>query len=252
MALFNTGSLVVSGGTGGGTKTNSFAELKASAAKVIGGENQQYLLDLAGEGILKGIDVVNMRNVYRFGSEQGTDTTLVDGTEAYAIPAGTFAIQDVQLIDVNSKPFRTLEYVPWGQFNNLTGKQTAEGIPEFWTARNSFDDQTITLYPEPETQAAAKYTLRITYYERIARPASNSDVIDAPRELSECLVTYAEYYLLRTRNRDDPHAYMERKRAFDEQLAQYIESTEREPSENLQWVMGPQNYNSGRGYDPLS
>ena len=252
MTLYNTGTLVVQSGTTGGTQTDSFGSMKACAAKVIGGENQAYYLTLAGEGILKGIDVVNMRNLFRFGSEQGSDANLVDDTASYAIPAGTFAIQEVQLINVDGKVDRTLEYVPWGQFNTVEGRQTAEGAPEFWTARNSFDDQTIEVYPVPTTAEVAKYDIRITYYERIARPTLDSDVIDAPRELGEVLCTYAEYNLLRLRNKGNPTIYLERKKAFDEQLAQYVESTEREPTENLQWVLGPMNYFSDRRYDPLS
>ena len=252
MTLYNTGTLVVTSGTVGGTQTDAFGVLKACAAKVLGGENQPFYLNLAGEGILKGIDVVNMRNLFRFGSEQGSDADLVDGTSSYAIPAGTFAVQDVQLIDVQGKVSRTLEYVPWGQFNNVEGKQSAEGAPEFWTARNSFDDQAIEVYPVPETRAAADFDIRITYYERIARPTLDSDVIDAPRELGECLCTYAEYYLLRLRNKDNPTIYLERKKAFDEQLAQFVESTEREPSENLQWVMGPLSHHAHHRFDPLS
>ena len=54
MTLYNTGTLVVTSGTMGGTQTDSFGAMKAAAAKVIGGEHQQYYLTMAGEGILKG------------------------------------------------------------------------------------------------------------------------------------------------------------------------------------------------------
>lgn len=248
--LYNTGTLIVQSGTSNASTSDSFGSLKTQAARALGGENQSFILDLAGQGILKGIDVINMRHLFRFGSEQQADANLIADDATYTIPANTFAIQEVQLIDSNSKVARTLEYVPWGQFNSLVPEQTADGVPEFWTARNAFDDGEISVYPVPDADAAADYDIRITVYARIARPTLDSDVIDAPRELSECLVTYAEYYLHRTRNKNTPYIIEEAKRRFNEQLAQFVHSTEREPTETLQWALGYVR-DSGQ-YDPLS
>ena len=248
--LYNTGTFVVQSGAGGKTQTSPFGALKSCAAKMVGGENQTYYLGLAADGILKGIDVVNMKHLFRFGSEQGSDLTIVEGTDEYTVPDGTFAIHEVQLIDAEDKVYRTLEYVPWGQFNTLENPQTAEGVPEFWVSRNGFDDRNIRIYPEPNDIAASKYTLRITSYMRIARPTLDTDIIDAPRELGEILCTYAEYYITRLRNKNNPTLYLERKRAFDEQLADYVHSTEREPTETLQWVLAPTTNFSGQ-FDPL-
>jgi len=245
--LYNTGTLIVQSGTAGKSVTDTFGAMKASAAAVIGGENQAFYLDLAGKGILKGIDVVNMKHAYRFGTFQASDTTLIVATDEYAIPTGTFAIHEVQLIDAAGKVERTLEYVPWGQFNTLLDGQDMTGNPEFWTSRNMYDEGKIQLYPIPDD---ATLDLRISYYQRVARVTLDSDIIDAPRELSEVLVTYAEYYLLRLRDKKNPTVWLERKRAFDEQLADYVVETEREPTENLQWVLAPRY--RGSIYDPLA
>ena len=251
MTLYNTGTLVVSGGSGSAGQTDSFGELKSCAAAEFGAEGQQYYLNLAGKGILKGIDVVNMRNLFRFGSEQQAAANLVAATDEYSIPNDTFAVHEVQLIGTDSKVHRTLEYVPWGQFNSLEGKQTATGTPEFWTARNSFDDLKVQLYPVPDAAAATNYDVQVTVFTRIARPTLDSDGIVAPRELGEVLCSYAVYYMHRVRNKDKPFLIAEAKKRFDDQLNQFVESTEREPTENLQWVLAPvQNYPDR--YDPLS
>ena len=248
MALYNTGTFVVSGGAGSASQTDSFGSMKSAAATEFGAENQQYYLGLAGKGILKGIDVVNMRNLFRFGSEQQADANLVADTDEYSIPSNTFAIQEVQLIDTDGKVARTLEYVPWGQFNSVERRQTGEGTPAFWTARNSFDDLTIQVYPVPQAQQATDYDLRVTVYTRIARPTLDSDVIVAPRELGEVLIAYAVYFMQRTRNKDKPFMIQESKKRFDELLAQFVESTEREPTENPQWTLAPIAWNRwGRG-----
>ena len=248
MSLYNTGTFVVQAGTTGKTTTDSFGAMKACVAKVLGGEGQPFYLDMAGDGILKGIDVVNMKRLFRFGSKQGSATTLIVDTDTYSIPSGTFAIQEVQLIDAAGKVTQTLEYVPWGQFNTLVEDQDQTGAPEFWTARNSYDTQKVQIYPIPDD---ATNDIKITYYQRISRPSVDSDVIDAPRELSEVLCTYGEYYMLRLRNKDNPVIYMDAKRRFDEQLADYVNQTEREPTETLQWVLAPYNPQPNE-FDPLS
>lgn len=250
--LYNTGTLVVSGGSGTAGQTDSFGALKSCAATEFGAEGQSYYLELAGKGILKGIDVTNMRNLFRFGSEQQAATALVEDDDTYAIASDTFAIQEVQLLNSDNKVVRTLEYVPWGQFNSVERVQTATGAPEFWTARNSFDDLVVHVYPVPDAAAAAAYTIKITNYVRIARPTLDSDVIVAPRELGEVLCAYAVYYMHRVRSKDKPFMIQESKKRYDDLLAQFVESTEREPTENLQWVLAPTWDLTGRNYDPLS
>lgn len=248
--LYNTGTLVVESGTQTGLSTDTFAKMKQCAARVVGGENQTYFLDLAGAGILKGIDVVNMKHAFRFGSQQGSSTALVAGTKTYAVPSDTFAVHAPQLIDSAGDVYRTLEYIPWGQFNKLEQEQDRDGTPEWYTARNGFTDQVITVYPTPDSGSTV-YSIQITSFERISRPVLDADVIAAPRELSEVLCTYAEYYILRTRNQDNPSIWLERKRAFDERLADFVNSTEREPIETLQWTLAPLDQ-FPREYDPLS
>jgi hypothetical protein len=252
MALYNTGTLIVSGGSGAAGQTDSFGALKSSAATEFGAEGQDFYLGLAGKGILKGIDVVNMRHLFRFGSEQQAAVSLTADDDTYSIASDTFAVQEVQLIDSSGDVDRTLEYVPWGQFNSLEPKQNASGAPEFWTARNSFDDLVIHVYPVPDAQAAANYDIKITNYVRIARPTLDSDVIVAPRELGEVLVAYAVYFMHRVRSKSKPYMISESKQRYDELLAQFVHSTEREPTENLQWTLAPFDGGFPRGYDPLS
>lgn len=249
--LYNTGTLIVSGGSGVSSQTDSFGALKACAARDFGAEGQSYYLTLAGHGILKGIDATNMKRLFRFGSEQQAAAALTADDATYAIPSNTFAIQEVQLINSDGKVARTLEYVPWGQFNSLEQTQTATGTPEFWTARNSFDDGVVNVYPVPDAQAAATYTIQITVYVRVSRPTLDSDVIAAPRELSDVLCAYAVYDMHLARSKDNPYIIERSKRRYDELLADFVLATEREPTETLQWTLAP-TYYSDRRYDPLS
>ena len=81
MTLYNTGTFVISGGTPTSEQSSTFGSLKTLAATEFGADNQPFYRSLAGKGIKAGIDVVNMRNLFRFGSEQQADANLVADTD---------------------------------------------------------------------------------------------------------------------------------------------------------------------------
>lgn len=247
-----SGSLVVQSSTQQ-PQTDSFGTLKECVAKIVNGEDQQRILSLAGTGIKRGIDDINMRHVFDFGSKQASDATLTSGTSSYAVASDFFAIHEVQLINSDSEVYRTLEYIPWGQFNVLEQNQDETGTPQYWTARNTFDDETIEVYPIPDDGAASDYTLRITYYERVERPSADTDIINAPRELSDVLCTYGEYYVLLVRERESG-VWAHKLREYREKLNNFRRSRDRQPTAGLQWRIqrhGGSNYNDIDDFDPL-
>lgn len=248
MALVLSGSLVISGSGTQQPQVDTFGNLKACVARSLNGENQPKILELAGEGIKRAIVWVNLHNRFRFGSKQASDTALVAGTGSYSLPADFFAVQDVQLIDSDSKVVAQLEYLDWGQFNRLEPKQTATGQPVYWTSRNAFDDNAIQLYPVPDS---ADHSLRVTYYERIQRPSVDSDIIDAPQELGIVLCTYAESYVVWSRDSANVAKWGSAKREAQALLKQFVHSTEEEPSTNMQWRMGWDNGARPTEFDPL-
>jgi hypothetical protein len=235
MSLVLSGSLVIASSGTQQPQVDTFGDLKSCVAKTLNSENQPKILSLAGDGINRAILWTNLNHKFRFGSKQSSDTALVDGTQAVSLASDFWAIQEVQLIDTDSKVAATLEYLPWGQFNVLEQTQTATGQPVYWTSRNTFDDNQILLYPVPDATAAADYTVRVTYYERIQRPTSDSDIIDAPQELGLVLCTYAEGYVLFVRDRTNVAAWASKKREAKELLTTFMHSTEEEPTAGLQW-----------------
>lgn len=235
MALVLSGSLVISGSGTQQPQVDTFGQLKECVAKTLNGANQPKILELAGTGIQRAVVWLNLNNRFRFGSKQATDTSLVAGTGSYSLAADFFAVQDVQLIDADGNVAAQLEYVDWGQFNRLEPAQAATGQPAYWTSRNAFDDNAIQVYPVPDS---ADHDLRVTYYERIQRPTADSDIIDAPQELGIVLCTYAESYVLFVRDRANVAAWASKKREAEELRRLLINSTEEEPSTNMQWRMG--------------
>lgn len=230
----------------------SLGSLKLRVAKTLGGSNSAQVLDLAEEGILRGVDDMNMRHYFRYALEAPVSSNLVDGQSAYDIPAGTFNLADVQLYDSDGKPYRTLEYVDWGAFNRQVHAQTETGLPLIFTARNQFDEGEIQVYPVPDAAAAADYTLRMTAYQRIPRPTSDLSIIAAPVEIQDVLITYAEYYVLSVRHRDMPAIWGHKLREYRDKLSAFVRMNEREPSEDLRWRMAWETRDLGSDeIDPL-
>lgn len=211
--------------------------LKTRIARTLGGTNSAQVLELAEEGILRGVDDMNMRHYFRFALESPVSSALVSGQTAYDVPAGTFNLADVQLYDTDGKPYRTLRYLDWGAFNRAIQQQTTTGTPEIFSARNMFADGEIQVYPIPDATAQADYSLRMTAYERIPKPTSDSSVIAAPVEIQDVLITYAEYYALSVRHREMPALWGHKLREYRDKLGAFMRMTEREPSEDLRWRM---------------
>lgn len=248
MALTITGGLVVSGV--GQPHVEAFGDLKKCVARTFQGESQPQILELAGYGIRRAIDWVNMSVKLRCGSKQASDANLVAGTAGVTLGSDFFAVQEVQLIDSDGNVHSTLNYLPWGQFNEMEQRQNAEGKPLYWTSRNTFDDGEILLYPVPDSGAATDYDVRVTYYERVNMPSADGDIVDAPRELGLVLCTYAESYVAYARNREDAAAWGSKKREAEKLLARFVNSTEEEPTATLQWRMA-WDTTGYKGFDPL-
>jgi hypothetical protein len=245
-----SGSLVITS-SGEQPHVDTFGKLKACAAKVLNGQNQPAILELAGEMIREGILWTNLNYKFRFGSKQAADAALVDGTSTVSLAADFWAIQEVQLINADGDVAATLEYVPWGQFNVAEQAQNVTGKPLYWTSRNTFDDGEIQVYPTPDAGAAADYTVRVTYYERIQRPVNDSDIVDAPEELGLVLCRYAQARLLFVKDRTNVAAWASQKREAEALLNKFMQSTEEEPTAAFQWRLHWVGDGYGDRNDPL-
>jgi len=195
------------------------------------------VLEAAGRAINEGIDRFNARHVVDFGSSTDTDTALVDGTNSYTLDADFFAVRDVQLVDTDSDVQFRLTYVPWEEFNKRHPKQSQTGRPDIWTARNTFDDKQSLLYPVPDSGAAADYTIRVTTYTRIDRPASDSDIINAPRELGPALCWYGGWKLLAIKKGAGHVDTQLARREWEQWFRDFTASVRRQPAGGQGWFM---------------
>lgn len=236
MADVTLGGILLASTGAAQPKVDSFGSLAACAAGIIDA-NQPAILSTARAGILRGIDDINMRHLFRFGRKAASDATIVASQNNYSVAADFFAIDTIQLIDSNSRVYRQLDYVPWQQFNSMYTKQADDSTPRIWTSRNTFDDEEILVYPRPTSSDASSYTLRIVYYERIERVDQDSDIIVAPRELGHVLCLYGEYHVLERHDRSDEGRIQRKLAEYRNALEAFTNQDKREPAERLQFQL---------------
>jgi len=249
MALVISGPLVIASSSQQ-PQVETFGNLKECVARTFNAENQPKRLEDAGKMVQRAVDWVNLSYRLNCGSKQTSDTAIVAGTNTIALASDFWAVQQVQLIDSAGKPARTLRYIPFEQLNSVEPDQDDTGAPLWWTNRNSFDDNTIEVYPVPDAGAASNYTTRLTYFERLNKPSADSDIIDAPREMGLVLCTYAEHLMGQKIDRQNVAFWASKKREAEKLLGLFI-NAEQDQNENMQFrVDWSANYSSPG--DPLA
>jgi len=252
--------------TGGGAayqqpEVDAFGDLKKCVAKIVRGEGQAKYLEYAGDGILAGIDDINMRHLFTFASKRASTSTplsLTSGTQVYPLAATFFAAREVQLVDSSTlKPYRVLDFIPFEQFNELEQSQTQTGIPRYWTTRNTFIDSAsvggqIMFYPVPDATAQSDYKYKIEDYVRVERPSDDSDVISAPRELSDVLCTYGQYHLLFILDGKDSTRWGHKLALYRDKLDAFKQSVDRTTRSGGMWIVNYDRGPSDTAFDPLS
>ncbi len=198
MSVPVTGASVIMPGASSSTlqsKTDTFGALKSCVAKALGAEESPTFLATAGDGILRAIDIINMDRLFTFTRVVAADVALADGDGTYALTSTFFKIDSVQIIDADGKVKRKLEFLDWEKFQREFQPQAATGSPRYWTSKNTLQDEEIVIYPTPNSEDTVD-TIRIYSFEAIARPTSDGEQIEAPRQLSTLLCVYGEYYTL--------------------------------------------------------
>lgn len=261
-ATFGALTMTGSGATYQQAQADNFADLKKCVAKVVRGEGQSKYLEYAGDGILAGIDDINMRHLFQFASKRTSTSTplaLTSGVQAYPLSSNFFALREVQLVDASTlKPYRTLDFIPFEQLNELEQTQTKTGTPKYWTARNTYIDSStvggqILFYPVPDATAQSNYKYKIEDYVRVDRPSDDADIIGAPREISDVLCTYGQYHLLFILDGKDSTRWGHKLALYRDKLDAFKQSVDRTTRSGGFWII---NYDRGPAddtkIDPLS
>ena len=172
-----------------------------------------------------------MRYYFSFARKAASDANLTNGTATYNLPSDFFAIDQVQQIDTDGDPQYTLDFIPWARFNITYNSQDDTGRPTIWTLRSAYEDETIRLYPVPDSAAATDWDLRLNYYRRITVPTQESDLITGPEELEVPLCLYAESYVEQVHG--DKNLAVKKMNDYKDAVKLFRSSHENEPDDML-------------------
>jgi len=210
-------------------KIYTLLALKQQVARVINSEDDQEILEAAGEGLRWAISYADLTRSFVFGRKNGTTAALVLNTNTIALPAEFFGVRMVELLytanSITGPDLQvgdlaaTLTYEPWAQFRMRSADYGDR--PTHWSAKNTFLDGNIYIRPKPKQKAVDNWTIRIMYDTDIGYPDSDSDILAAPRDLATVLVEGGKYHLLFSRKGDDPIRFRHQFAVFENMIARY-------------------------------
>lgn len=180
--------------------------------------------------------------------------TLVNATQTYALPTAFDKASFARLMDVStSKPYLDLIYKDDNDFAHWLEPQTDTGPPQYYTLRNTFADGLISVFPIPDSSTAAKYSLQIEYYGRIAvfvdDSASRSDF---PEAVSDVLISGAQWCLLHERDRGNMESVNAKRSEYLDDLGLLIAWDRRQVDEKSRFTLGKQRSTLGTMYIKVS
>lgn len=197
-------SIVLTTTGSGQAGVSSGSDIISQVARIVGGEGEILIRQQAADCVNR---VRIELNQYEFAFTKTTapTVTLVNGTDTYALPTAFNRPSYARLIDAQGNPYRTLDYYDEHSYAHINQtQQNVTGLPLLYTLRNSFGDGLITLFPIPDSVAAANYRLVDEYYARIGAIADTPDPVNLPEECTNTLVVGGQAYLLREREKQSP------------------------------------------------
>ena len=125
--------------------------------------------------------------------------SATDGTSATSIPNGVYGIHDV--LEATYRTGRTttsqvdsaLTKINRSTYSGLSNK-LSKGAPSQYYVQRFSDKTMLTVYPTPDTTAAAKH-LAIYFVKRIQDVGGYSNTADVPYRFVPCMVAGLSFYL---------------------------------------------------------
>lgn len=177
-----------------GTKPGSFASLKKRVARIVGGHNDAVTLGEAGEYINAAVRSFNTK-LYDCNKVKSGVITCTNGIGT--LPVAVYKEIECRLTNSAGDKVRQLQYRDWADYQS-TFAESASTIPSatYYTLFNTHALGQVELLPNPSGTSYVK----LTYYRRLPLLSDDSESLDAPQEIEEALVLWAQAEMLRTKN----------------------------------------------------
>lgn len=195
---------IVSSSTGP-ARPNSFNQLKARVARVVGGDTEPTMLAAAGELLNEAITEFNTR-LYEF-NKIGPTSITCDATGLGTLPSAFYKEIECTLVDSSGNRTHQLNYIDWAEYQHTWSADQQlwlyTSTTNSYTLFNTYRAGQIQLLPITASTSTAQ-TVKISYYQRIPELARDDEIMDAPREIQRALILWAQADILRIYRNADP------------------------------------------------
>ena len=183
--------------------------LIGQAASFIGGADDPRVKEQALMALDRAARRMNMSGFYLFNlvNHQYTTTSspaLTNGATELSTPSDFgWPADPVTAKNSDGHLISYLEWLPWEVFESLNASSSFASVPAYLSIKNETENK-VYVYPAVGTNNID--ILDMAYYRRIQKPseARSGSTLYLPDETLECLLTGAEYFIIRHRHKDDP------------------------------------------------
>jgi hypothetical protein len=140
-----------------------------------------------------------------------------------------------------SETLSIVEWLSWNDFQKMQNSGSAAGAPQYASIMNEFEDTTnmlpkIHFWPKVDTNMVS--TMEMSYFRRITKPSQARDgsSLYLTDETLECLLTGAEYFIMRHRYKENPRMWKEFQQEFTRCMTQARAASSRRQQAFHSWM----------------
>ena len=173
--------------------TESFGAIQKAVAGYVLMPTDPEVVDCAGQGIRRAIDVLNTRKWNWLLTYD--DITFVSGQYDYQLSSWFKSARNFEIWNPSEESVFRMAYKPWGTFVKEHSNLATQGDPAFYSVLNSNSTGLVTLNAAPSSGWIAQYpTGRLLYYRKVQYPSATGTSLDVPSEAVAYLQAAAEGY----------------------------------------------------------
>jgi len=205
----------------------TFAEAKISIARVAGDHGDVDAREIAGDALKAAIRDWNTEHNWEFKYREEPAYAL----DAESTDIAIEGLKKVHTVQTLEPRMQKLTFMRSRTFVWAVGDHAETGEPTHYSIIENSNQNTIRVWPTPTETT----TLYVRYYEEIAEPSQDEDVIDVPTRFLNGLLALAKYHYLIDKDTENPRLSVYETLSA-KLLRKAIRDDKKQPDENEQMI----------------
>ena len=205
----------------------NFGEAKISIARTTGDHGDVDAREIAGDALKAAIRDWNTEHNWEFKFREDPAYVAASGDTDLEV----VGLKKVHTIRTVSPETVTLGFTRLRTLTWAVGDFTPTGTPSHYVVIENATQNVIRVWPTPDSA----YTYSIQYYEEIAEPSQDEDVIDVPTRFLNALLSLAKFHYLTDQDTENPRLSVY-ETLSSKLLKKAIRDDKKQPDENEQMI----------------